>query len=348
MGPFEHPVGASAAPSIVRSRAPPRCAQRALPRGEPHAQHRQSRFATKGSFMLLHKRARRKGAIRPRRLVALPVLLIGALVAMPEPAHAAGPSTPVLVSPSNGGSVNSGPGQLFTVRATDANGDPYFATVEVSSGISFTTTVAPAGQDSTGTPTTPIPPGTWTWRAKATTKADTSTSPPGGTVTDTSSGWSAWQSFTVQGGAPSAPELVAPASGGAVNGGPGQLFTVRATDPEGDAYTATVEVSVTGSTAPPLLFDTTPGKSGERVTGTPTAPVPPGTHSWRARAVDVHGNVGPWSASQTFDVTAPANTGLGQMSGEVNFDDPGQPGLLQDCGTTNFSLTPIPVDAEEA
>lgn len=151
--------------------------------------------------MHLHKRVSMRGAIRARRLVAMPVLLVGSLIATIEPAHAAGPSTPVLVSPVSGGGVNGGPGQLFTVRATDPNGDPYYATVEVSGGTlttTFTTSVAPSGQEATGTPPLPVAPGTtWMWRARATTETDTSATPVGTTVVTQHSAWSAWQTFTV-------------------------------------------------------------------------------------------------------------------------------------------------------
>jgi hypothetical protein len=141
--------------------------------------------------------------------------------------------------------------------------------------------------------------------------------------------------------APGTPTLLEPMAGGAVNGGPGQLFTVRATDPDGDPYQATVEV--TPSTGPVVTFSTAWAPSGTNSTGTPTFPFPPGTHSWRARALDPSGAAGPWSATQTFIVDAPPNFGSGEVRGYTRFTNTGGlPGATQQCTDTAFDVTVTP------
>lgn len=141
--------------------------------------------------------------------------------------------------------------------------------------------------------------------------------------------------------APTTPELISPADGEALNGGPGQLFTVRSSDPQGDPYKATIEVSVTSASGTSTsTFETTVAPSASRATGTPTFPIPPGMHTWRARSTDLSGNTSGWSASRTFAVAPPPNTGVGQGSGDVTYDGDGQPGVLQNCAATSFALSP--------
>jgi len=138
--------------------------------------------------------------------------------------------------------------------------------------------------------------------------------------------------------APTTPQLISPEEGEALYGGPGQLFTVKSTDPQGDQYKATIEVtSGTGTTS---TFDTLPAPSGSRATGTPTSPVLPGVYTWRARSTDLSGNTSAWSSGRMFAVAPPPNTGVGQGSGDVTYDGDGQPGVLQNCAATTFTLSP--------
>lgn len=151
--------------------------------------------------------------------------------------------------------------------------------------------------------------------------------------------------------APSTPELITPTAGGSVNGGPGQLFTVRAVDPQGDPYQATIEVTTANAT---FSFDTAWAQSNTEATGTPSpqTPIPPGTHTWRARAKDLSGNLSATSAARSFTVSPPPNNGVGQVSGEVLFGGAGQPGILQDCAETTFTIgntvTTNPTTVDEA
>ena len=147
--------------------------------------------------------------------------------------------------------------------------------------------------------------------------------------------------------APSSPVLVSPVVGGGLNGGPGQLFTVRSTDPEGDPYFATVMVS--GGTLT-NSFVTSVSPSGMHSTGSPPLPIGPGTYTWTAMATDIPTDRSTtplnssWSTPQSFTVSSPPTAGAGQVSGEVTFAGTGLPGSLKPCATTSFTLTSDLVD----
>lgn len=158
---------------------------------------------------------------------------------------------------------------------------------------------------------------------------------------------------------PTAPTPVAPPNGGQINGGPGQLFTVRATDPDGGFYTATITAAGTNTlgTSVTRTFRTSVGPSGSEVTGTPPQPLPAGSYTWSAVATDVDpttstiavtpttdvnpkvGSDSPPSAVWTVEVKSPANIGAGQVSGEVTYTNPGGlPGALSPCAETTFDI----------
>jgi hypothetical protein len=77
------------------------------------------------------------------------------------------------VAPSAGASLSANGPQLFIVRTSDPDGDPYAGWVTVTSPASgqavatFATSPASSGQDSSGTPFAPLPPGNYTWTAAA-------------------------------------------------------------------------------------------------------------------------------------------------------------------------------------
>lgn len=104
--------------------------------------------------------------------------MAGLVLVPASPAYAANnaPTAPTLLTPAPGGGVNGSVGQFFTVLATDPNGDLYSVVITVSGtpniGGSFSTffetNTVPSNQEATGTPTLPIPPGSYTWSATAT------------------------------------------------------------------------------------------------------------------------------------------------------------------------------------
>lgn len=110
---------------------------------------------------------------------------------------------------------------------------------------------------------------------------------------------------------PGVPILLVPSAGGTVRAAAAQLFTVRAVDPDADAYAAVV--TVTQGSSPVATFATAPSASGAESTGTPGLPLAPGNYSWSAHAVDAKGTSGPESAGQAFTV-APPGTGVGEIA----------------------------------
>lgn len=99
---------------------------------------------------------------------------------------------------------------------------------------------------------------------------------------------------------PNTPTLVAPADGAAFTTTDVPVFTINATDPDGDSYIGTIEVQEVGSTTTQVMT-TAPASSGSKA-GTTTGNLPPGTYQWRARAGDFSASSG-WSGSNTFTVT---------------------------------------------
>lgn len=143
---------------------------------------------------------------------------------------------------------------------------------------------------------------------------------------------------------PSVPLLITPASGGAVNGGPGQIFTVRSTNTASSPYTATIRVmkrlGLTVRTV--LTFPAAAANSGQTASGTPILPIPAGTYTWTAMATDIESGrliSSAEAAPQPFTVSTPPNTGAGEVSGGTTFDLPGLPGILQPCANTSFRVT---------
>lgn len=155
------------------------------------------------------------------------------------------------------------------------------------------------------------------------------------------------------------PKLLHPSENGQLNGGPGQLFTVRADHPGHNAtdvasvvlYEATIEV-LSGTTVV-RTFTTPPAVGGSEATGTPTVPVPQGSYTWRAKARQLTAGVGlpgpetAWSAAKPFHVSSPPNSGGGEVNGDATFAAPGLPGILMPCETTNFTLGRIVAEPDE-
>lgn len=152
----------------------------------------------------------------------------------------------------------------------------------------------------------------------------------------------------------SVPQLKHPAVNGQLNGGPGQLFTVRTEHPGHGSldleyvalYEATIEVL--DGTSAIRTFKTSPTLAGTDATGTPTVPVPQGSFTWRAKSKLLpNGPETAWSATQAFQVSSPSSSGGGEVNGDATFDNPGLPGILMECETTHFTLGPIVAAPDE-
>lgn len=99
---------------------------------------------------------------------------------------------------------------------------------------------------------------------------------------------------------PNTPGLVAPASGATFATTDVPVFTINATDPDGDTYIGTIEVEETSSSTTQVMT-TAPASSGSNASTT-TGNLPPGNYRWRARAGDFAASSG-WSGYNTFTVT---------------------------------------------
>jgi hypothetical protein len=142
---------------------------------------------------------------------------------------------------------------------------------------------------------------------------------------------------------PAAPVLVSPAGGATMSGSIPQLFTIQATDPDGDPFGGTITVNdASGQLF--VTFSTAMALSGQQSSGTPSVPLPPGSYSWSASAADVFGHSGPRSASRTLTVSGAPDLGAGSLAGAVAFAHP-IPAPGQDCISNTFNLAGESVSA---
>src|SRR5207244_4449154 len=138
--------------------------------------------------------------------------------------------------------------------------------------------------------------------------------------------------------APAAPFLIAPAGGATISANAPQVFTIQATDPDGDPYSGTVTVSDAQTGRLFVAFSTVPAASGQSTSGTPSVPLPPGTYTWTASATDLFGYTGPQAPSQSVTVAGAPDAGGGALTGSVSFSRP-IPAAGDPCGQTSFTLS---------
>lgn len=99
---------------------------------------------------------------------------------------------------------------------------------------------------------------------------------------------------------PSAPQLLAPDDGAQLTTRT-PTFRVRATDPDNHAVRVEVEIAV-GSGARVLQSELNNSGAEFALTPPTDAPLLPGSHTWRARAIDEFGAESSWSAPRTFTI----------------------------------------------
>lgn len=209
------------------------------------------------------------------------------------------PSTPQLVTPSVDQALAEAGPQVFTVRSTDPEGDPYTGVVTVRDRTTnavvrtFDTASSASGNDAVGHPVPSLPAGLYSWRAHSEDALGASSSE------------SASRDFSVQAtptnAAPGAPTLVAPSSGTYSFGEPAS-FTVRVDDPNLDPYMA--HITVRHSDGTEYDIDTLYTASGTDASGSPGTFLPSGSYTWWATAEDVHGATGPQSSTGSFTVSS--------------------------------------------
>lgn len=123
--------------------------------------------------------------------------------------------------------------------------------------------------------------------------------------TDGSVTITAWVSIPPENQAPGAPTLVDPDDGATVAFGEPHRFTVNASDPDSEPYTATVTVRGAGTDCDGTVvetFTTHLAPSGMDSSGTPSDPLPVGDYCWSAEATDARGTTGPTSSFASFSV----------------------------------------------
>ena len=103
-------------------------------------------------------------------------------------------------------------------------------------------------------------------------------------------------------GAPGTPTLDYPTAGLHLAETDPQVFEVRAVDPYGNPYKATVTVHNASTGAVVATFDTAPSPSGTVAVGTPPVPLSPGAYWWSAHATDLLGGTSAESSTSSFVV----------------------------------------------
>lgn len=104
--------------------------------------------------------------------------------------------------------------------------------------------------------------------------------------------------------APGTTVLVSPPPAHEFSGEQPQVFSVRATDADGDPYVAAVTVRNRDNGDLVTTFDLPPAMSGEVATGTVPRSLPIGRYTWSAQSVDPGGRYGPATLARPFDVGA--------------------------------------------
>ena len=194
------------------------------------------------------------------------------------------PPAPALLTPPDGGLLNTSTPTLDWTDSADLNGIQNYL-VHVDADAAFT---APYEWSRTPAASTivagPLAPGTHYWRVAARDRA--------GNV----SAWSAVRSFGVDRTPPTIPTLVSPANGALVGTSAPTLDWTDSTDANG-IQVYDVQVDADPAFAAPQEWTGAVAPSTE-VTGVLTD----GLHYWRARALDPAGNASGWSATRSFTV----------------------------------------------
>lgn len=138
---------------------------------------------------------------------------------------------------------------------------------------------------------------------------------------------------------PAAPTLLTPPPGWVFPFGAVQLFSVIASDPENEPYTAFITVRNAGDGSVARVFATHASPSSVKASGVPLPPLPPlppGGYSWSAQAMDATGGLSPESTSSWFSVATPRSAGAGVLFGTVHY---GGAGVSHgSCTSTAFHL----------
>lgn len=136
---------------------------------------------------------------------------------------------------------------------------------------------------------------------------------------------------------PGAPELLAPPAGHVFGVADLQSFVVRVTDPDGDRWVGEIEVTET-RTGLVTVLATGLADSGDTSDAVAAPPLRPSAYTWRARAVDSTGGVGPWSETRSFTV------GDNEPPQPPQLLSPSDGAALQRVGNLPFSISTVDFD----
>src|SRR5688500_1171811 len=108
----------------------------------------------------------RRGAHGTQRLaLVLTLTVVAAVVPAAAASATAPPHPPVLVAPAEGATLSASGPQIFTIRTSDPDGEPYSGWITVADPATgsplstFPTAPARSGDTSSGVPGTPLPRG---------------------------------------------------------------------------------------------------------------------------------------------------------------------------------------------
>jgi hypothetical protein len=104
-------------------------------------------------------------------------------------------------------------------------------------------------------------------------------------------------------GPPGVPALVTPTDGVYLFPDEPPVFRVLASDPDGDAYSATITVRSAETGAIVSRFETATAASGDEASGTPVPSLFPGAYVWSAWATDAYGHQGASSGTRQLTIS---------------------------------------------
>lgn len=241
------------------------------------------------------------------------------------------PPTAAPLSPPDGTTWQHTTTQAFSVMGTDPEGGPYrgeFVITPVGGGSSrqLTTPLTPSGQAASVTASPALAPGSYTWQTRA-CDSESGCSP-----------YSSTRSLTVEPNGGPAITSVAPPTGQSWTHNDAQTFSVTATDPEADTFSAEVVVTPDGG-GPAVTFTTGTVLSGQTASVTASPALPPGAYSWQARACDSLGTCSTATAARTLTV-------LDNRAPSVALVSPAEGGIWGYNAAQTFTVNGVDPDAD--
>lgn len=270
------------------------------------------------------------------RRVILVGLVVGVVIVPTQTASAASPpNTPELLAPSPGYMFGPAEPQIFNLRVTDPDGDPWVGIIEVTDRddpddvVTFSTLPGSSGGVAAGLAIPPLPLGSYSWRARAVDS------------TGLFGPWSLAEDFTVGSNrAPDAPTLLIPADGATLRQVGNEPFSISALDPDGDAFTGNITIRRVDDGSE-FSAPTTAASSGGVASAVVARPLEEGEYTWSAQVRDIHGAPSEPSPNRSFTVGPSPSAGGGPLAGSVTYDSPGVPLAACEPVSSNLDLDSV-------